>query len=184
MIFLLEFVGCQVVQAAVRLHGVVVAPPRLDDHTRLPARSEPFQGQAFVAKLAIEALVGAVLPRLTGIAQRSGDARLGDPLEDGVADELRTIVRTHKQRRAVLTHEAREYLDDPLRANGTGHINCQAFTGVLVHHRQAFDLAAIGSDVKDEVVGPHHVHLERGMGARPSRGDALARRLLGSNRPA
>ena len=61
----------------------------------------------------------------------------------------------------------------PPGANGTGHINCQAFTGVLVHHSQAFDLATIGSGVKDEVVGPHHVHLERGMGARPARGDAL-----------
>jgi hypothetical protein len=110
MILLLELVRGSVVQAAVGAHGVVVVSPGFDDHTGFPARPEPLQGQAFVAELAVEALVGAVLPGLAGVAQRCADARLGDPFEDGVADELWAVIRAHEQGRAVLANQAREDL--------------------------------------------------------------------------
>lgn len=71
----------------------------------------------------------------------------------------------------MLTNKARERLDEPLRTNCAGYIHCHAFTDVP-HHNQAFVLATIGCDIKDEVVGPHHTHIEWGMGARPVRGDA------------
>jgi len=61
------------------------------------------------------------------------------------------------------------------------HADGQAFAGVLVHHGQALDLPAIGGGVEDEVVGPHHVHLERRMGAGPPR---LRERFWGSKSPA
>lgn len=80
-------------------------------------------------------------------------------------------------------HQAREHLDHPLRADGPRHVDDQAFAGVLVHHDQALDLATIGGGVEDEVVGSHHVHLERRMGAGPPRGDSLARTFLGQQEP-
>ena len=46
-----------------RTHCVVVLPPALDDHLRLGARAEPFEAEAFVAELAIEALYDAILPK-------------------------------------------------------------------------------------------------------------------------
>ena len=42
----------------------------LDDYLRLRAASEPFQAQAFVATLVIEALVRRILPRLAWIDLR------------------------------------------------------------------------------------------------------------------
>ena len=45
-----------------RTHCVVVAPPSLDDHLRLGARAEPFEAQALVAELAVEAFRDAILP--------------------------------------------------------------------------------------------------------------------------
>ena len=84
------------------------------------ARSKPFETQALVAELAVEALVGAVLPGLAWIAQRGADTGLGDPLQDGVADELGSVVRAHEQRRTVQAHQAREHLDDALLVPG-GH---------------------------------------------------------------
>ena len=101
MIVLLEFVGCEVVQAAVGTHRVVVVPPCFNDHGGLLSGSEPLQRQTLVAQLAVEAFVGPVLPRLARVAQGGCDASLGDPLQYGVADELRSVVRSHEQRSAV-----------------------------------------------------------------------------------
>lgn len=96
-----------------------------------------------------------------------------------MTDEFRTVVRAHEQWRPVLANQAREHLDDPLRADGPRHVDGQAFSGVLVHHGRALDLAAIGGGVEDKVGSPHHVDLERRMGARLARGDTFARTLLG-----
>ena len=48
-----------------RPHRVVVLPPALDND--LCARAEPFEAEAFVAKLAVEAFADAILPGLAGL---------------------------------------------------------------------------------------------------------------------
>ena len=55
----------QIGEARLRSDVVVVPPPGLDDHLRLGARAEPFEAQAFVAELAVEALAGGYEPLLT-----------------------------------------------------------------------------------------------------------------------
>lgn len=50
-----------------RPHVIVMAPPDFDEDTSFGAAAEPFHAQAFIAELAVEALVIAVLPRLAGI---------------------------------------------------------------------------------------------------------------------
>lgn len=59
-----EFCEGAVVQARMRLHLVVVASPLFDDHARIASGSEPLHVQALVAQPFVEAIVGAVLPRL------------------------------------------------------------------------------------------------------------------------
>jgi len=90
----LELVGCKAVQAAVWAHRVVVVPPGFNDHGSLLSGSEPLQRQALVAQLAVEAFVGAVLPMLTRVAQGDCYSNLRNPFEDGVTDELRSVVRS------------------------------------------------------------------------------------------
>ena len=51
----------------------------LDDDFCFSARAEPFEAEAFVAELAVEALGDAILPRLTGLDQGDADALRGDP---------------------------------------------------------------------------------------------------------
>ena len=51
-----ELVRREVAEARMRTHFVVMASPRFDDHLRLGARSKPFEAQAFVTELAVEAL--------------------------------------------------------------------------------------------------------------------------------
>jgi hypothetical protein len=53
-----------------RPHGVIVLTPTLDDNFCFGARAEPFEAEAFVAELAVEALGDAILPGLAGLDQR------------------------------------------------------------------------------------------------------------------
>jgi hypothetical protein len=63
---LLELERRQGVQAAVWSDGVEVKAPGFDDDLGRGARAEPLDAQAFVAELAVEALVVGVLPGLAG----------------------------------------------------------------------------------------------------------------------
>jgi hypothetical protein len=88
-----------------RPHLVEMASPRLDDDLGLSPRPEPFETEALVAELAVEALRRAILPWLAGIDQCRLDTLVDDPLQQSMRDELRTIVRTKIQRRAALADE-------------------------------------------------------------------------------
>ena len=63
-----------------RPYLVVVRAPRLDDDCGVGAGAEPFEAQALVAELAVEAFPDAVLPRLPRVDQRGLDALIDDPL--------------------------------------------------------------------------------------------------------
>src|SRR5690606_28293888 len=161
IVMLPEFDGCAVVQARVRAHMVVVSAPLLDDHARLDSRAEPLEAQALIAQPSVEALVGAVLPRFAGIDVGDLDLGLDDPLQDRLADELRSVVGTKHGGRSTLAHEPRQHLDDSPGADAAGHVDGQALPGELVDHGQALDLLAIGAGVEDEVVGPDAVRTAR-----------------------
>ena len=72
--------------------------PIFDDRACLLAAAEPFGAQVFVAELAVEALVGSILPGLSGINEGRCDSRVLQPAQDGAGDELRCIVRTRQIR--------------------------------------------------------------------------------------
>jgi hypothetical protein len=66
--------------------------------------SEPFEVQTFASEFPVEALVGTILPRLAGIDQHRFNRGLFQPPQDGIAHELRAVVRTQIYgRRAALS---------------------------------------------------------------------------------
>ncbi len=71
---------------------VVVTTPVFDHDLRIDPILEPLQAQALVAELAVEALVGTVLPRLARIDVRGVDVRRQQPAQDRAGDELRAVV--------------------------------------------------------------------------------------------
>jgi hypothetical protein len=71
---------------------VVMATPVLDQDTGFVPGTKLFLVQTFIAQPPVEALVGAVLPRLARIVQCGLDVRFRDSFEDRVADELRALV--------------------------------------------------------------------------------------------
>jgi hypothetical protein len=85
----------------VRPGGVIVAPPSLDDDLGLGEAVEDLAVEQFVAKLRVEALAVAVLPRASRFDERGPCADSGDPLPHGFGDELRAVVGTN-----VLGHPA------------------------------------------------------------------------------
>ena len=94
-----ELGGRQIAEAGVRPNLVVMPAPSLNDDLGLNARGEPFQTQALVAELAVEALADAVLPRLSQIDQSGLDALVDDPTS--VAPGRRTPAHCPNANRAA-----------------------------------------------------------------------------------
>jgi hypothetical protein len=150
----LELDGRQVVEAHVRSDGVVVLSPGFDQDLGLGTSAESLEVQAFVAELAVERLVGTVLPGLARIDQGGVDSIVGYPLQESVADELRAVVGAQVGRRAVQADQARKNVNHAPRADAAGDIDGQAFVGKFIDDGQAFHLLPVRAGIKDEVVGP------------------------------
>ena len=107
-----EFVRRAVVETRMRPHVIVMASPDFDEYSSVSAAAEPLHAQAFIPELAVEALVGSVLPGLAGIDQRGVDLRFSEPFQNRFAHELRAVVGAPEQRRAARADQTREYVDD------------------------------------------------------------------------
>src|SRR6476619_3018816 len=169
-----EFVRGQVGEARMWTHRVEVPPPRFDNHLGLAAAAEPLDAEAFVTELAVEGLVGAVLPRLAGIDDGGLNVRFGKPLQDRVTHELRTAVGAQVRRRAVRAHQARQHINHSARADTPGYVDRQALVGEFVDHGKTLELRAVGAVIGYEVVRPAVVGGSRRQWSRSSRSTAAA----------
>src|SRR3546814_836145 len=147
----------------------------LDHDLGFSPRPEPFEAQALVAELAVEAFAGAILPGLARVDQCRADPLVRDPAEQGLRDELRAVVRTQVQRCAAFGDQPRQHVDHAARADATIDLDRQPLLCPFVGHRQALELLAAGAAVKHEVVGPDLVDSRRGKRPRPVALDSLAR---------
>src|SRR5580693_5520976 len=147
-----ELVRREIAEARVWTHLVVVAPPSLDDHLRLGTRTKPFEVQALVAELAVEALRDATLPRLAWLDQCRADALSDDPGQQRLGHELRPVVTAQEARRATSAHQARQHVDDSRRANASVDIDRQPLLGELVRHGEALELLPVGAMVEYKVI--------------------------------
>lgn len=68
--------------------------------------------EPFVAELAVEALALAVLPRATGFDIRGPGTQSGDPVPEGLRDELRAVVGADVLRHAARHEPIAKSLDD------------------------------------------------------------------------
>ncbi len=118
-----ELVRREIAEARMRANFVVMAAPALDDRLGLRPRPEPFETQALVAELAVEAFGDAILPRLAGLDQRRIDALRNDPGQERLRHELRAVVAAQEDRCTALAHQARQHLDHPRRADAAVDID-------------------------------------------------------------
>src|SRR4029077_15729169 len=169
-----ELVRREIAEARVWTHLVVVAPPSLDDHLRLGTRTKPFEVQALVAELAVEALRDAILPRLARLDQCRADALSDDPGKQRLGHDLRPVVTAQEARRATSAHQARQHVDDSRRANASVDVDRQPLLGELVGDGEALELLPVGAMVEYKIIRPHLVRPRGRLRARPCCCHALA----------
>src|SRR5688572_5413072 len=107
---------------------VVVDAPGFDEGSCFGAVPEPFLVQALIAKSAVEALVGAILPRLARRNVSGLDAVVCEPAQDGGRHELWAIVGAKVERSTPNADQAGEDLDYAARANAASDVDRQAFS--------------------------------------------------------
>jgi len=133
----------------VRTYIVEVPSPVLNDDLGFAAVAKPLDVETFIAKFAIERLIGAILPGLAGIDEGRIDAIVQQPFENGVAYELWAVVRPQDGGCAMHANQSCQYLDDSRRANATGNVDRQALMSKFVNHRQAFELLPGGTGIEE-----------------------------------
>src|ERR1017187_6675164 len=138
---------------------VVLAPELFNDDLRIDSISEPLHRQALITQLAVERLVGAVLPGFARIDAGGVDVSLQQPAQDGSGDELRTIIRSQVPRRTVHAHEFRQHLDHSARTDAAADIDGQTLSRVFINYRKTLDLLAIGARIEHEIVRPDLAHV-------------------------
>ena len=107
-----------------------------------------------VAKLAVERLVDAILPRLARVDERRLDLRGQQPAQHGSGDELGAVIRPQIARRPMHTDEPREDLNDAAGSNAARDVDRQALARELVDDGQTLQRPAVGAGIEHEVVGP------------------------------
>lgn len=150
-----------------RSHGIVMAAPDLDEDVGLGAAAEVFHAEALVAELAVEAFVVAVLPRLAGVDQRGVNLGFGEPLQDGVAHELGSVIRPQEGWRALRADQAAQDIDDAVGTDAASNVDGKTFARELIDDGKALELLPIGAGVVHKIVGPDLVRPASRQWARP-----------------
>lgn len=127
----------QVAQREMQSYLIRLTVPLLNGGARLKAVAREFHAQTFLAKPAVDALVGAVMPRLARLRQRHLQSLIGRPLEQPRRDELRAVVRAKCLRRSALADQAAQDLDAAPRADAAHDVDRQRRAGVLMDQGQA-----------------------------------------------
>ena len=76
---------------AVWAHSVVVLSPAFDKYLGFQQRVEPFTVKQLIAKLAVEALDGAILPRISGLDEQRLYFHAIEPIPHFVRSKLRSL---------------------------------------------------------------------------------------------
>ncbi len=138
--------------------NLVVHPsPILDCDLRIDSVHKPLHPEALVSKLSVEALVRAVLPRLSRIDRRSVDAGVLKSAKHRSRHELGSVVGPEILRPSAHADPLREHLDDSSGPKAPSDVDRQALARELVDHREALELLTVGAGVEYEVVRPHLV---------------------------
>ena len=116
---------------------VVLAPEVFDNHLGIDSVLKPLHRKALIPKLSIEALVRSVLPGFAGIDGHRFNVRGVEPAQNSTRDEFRAVVGTQVTRSAVDSHQPRQHLDHPVRADAARYIDREALARVFIDHREA-----------------------------------------------
>lgn len=92
----------------------------------LSKRQEPFEAQALVTELAIEALGDAILPWLARVDQARLNALVGNRPHQRPSDELESVVGAQITRHAALASQPRQHFESSAQAVAAIDLDHQA----------------------------------------------------------
>src|SRR5690242_5375795 len=90
-----------------------------------------------------------------------GDAAFFQPVPDVIGDELPAVVGADVARSAVLVEQLAQEPSDLAGADVPADVAAQRFTGALVDDVEDAQLPAVDGVVRNEVVAPDVVRIER-----------------------
>ena len=91
----------------------------------------------------------------------TGHACLLEPPLQGLGYKLPTIVRSHVPRSTVAPEQPQEGLSHRRGLEAMGHLHRQGLPGVLIFHRENFQIPAILQGIQDEIIRPYVVGIFR-----------------------
>ena len=149
---------------------VVLAPP-FDDDPGLLQRVENLAVEQLVAKLRVEALAIAVLPRAAGHDVGRSRPDSGNPLTHRPGNELWAVVGTNVAGHAAQDEQVGKRVDHVDGFQLPSDPDRQAFPGELVDDVEHSEAPSVVGAVLNEVVGPDMVGMFR---AKPDAGVLVA----------
>ena len=139
------------------MDGIVVTPPGFDEDQGFSQRVEALPVEELVTQPRIEALDVADLQGRAGRDEGRADPDRGDPLLDGLGNELRAVVGSDADRNPAHQEQIGQDFDDIRRGRRSLHSDRQALTGELDQHIEHPKGSPIVGPVIDEVIGPDMV---------------------------
>lgn len=113
---------------------IVVTPPVLDQQLVFQPVAEPLDGQAHLPKFSFEALVGPVLPRLTGLINTDSSPSSTAQRNCAMLTNSSPLSLQNNAMHHASFQPAKQ-IDDPPGPERTGKNNSQTFPGVLIDLR-------------------------------------------------
>ena len=140
---------------------IIIQPPAIHNVPCLGQVQEQLAIEAFIPKLAVEALHVSILPGTARFDEQCPDLGLLEPLPHRLARELRTVIAAEV---AGTTTQSEQLLQGGhhVRARERpGHLDRQALPRELVHHVEHLDLPASLRPFTHEVVAPDVILVSR-----------------------
>jgi hypothetical protein len=134
---------------------IIVQPPAIHNVSRLSQAEEQFAIEAFISKLAIEALDVAVFPGTARLYEQRANSALLKPLPHGLGGELRAVVATDVSRSPSNREQFCQRSNYIPATELPTDLNCQTLTSKLIHHVQHPQPAAAFGAITDEVIAPY-----------------------------
>ena len=153
-----------------RALGVVVPAPAFDDDLGFLEAVEDLSVEQLVAQPGVKALAVAVFPGAAGLDVSRAGADGGDPVPEGLGDELRAVVGTDVCWDAAQDKQVGQRVDDVDGPEPAVHPDGKALAGELIDDVEHAILPPVMGPILDEVIGPDMVGM---LGPEPDAGSVI-----------
>ncbi len=174
-----ELLGCHIPNRAVRPLLVVFPPPRFDHELRFLQGQKPVLVEAFIPKLAVEALDKGILHGLSRLNEVEMDPMLSRPRIQRRPGEFGPVIQDQGLWQWASENQPIENSTHPRPAKGDSDFNHRGFLRTGMRHRQTL----VPSPRHQTVMCKIHRVIESGPGW-PREGDARDRGRLSPASPA